>query len=64
MNKNAFEVWSTMLFMKGSDKRKYGEFVHDFSIQYEMKNYQYPKTMQEALNIVHKAKLKTENNND
>ena len=24
MNKNTFEAWSTMVFMRGSDKRKYG----------------------------------------
>ena len=29
--------------MRGSDKRKYAELIHDFSIQYAIKNGQYPK---------------------
>ena len=32
--KNKFESWSTMVFMRGLDKKKYWELVHDFSIQY------------------------------
>ena len=34
MKKNEFEAWSTMVFMRVSDKRKYGELIHDFTIQY------------------------------
>ena len=53
--KNAFEVWSTMVFMRGSDKRKYQELVHDFSVQYAIKNDQYPKTLQEAVDVMRKV---------
>ena len=38
--------------------------IHDFSIQYAIKNYQYMKTPQEAVNVMRKLKLKSENNND
>ena len=37
--KNAFEAWSTMFFMRALDKRKYGELIHDSSIQDVIKNY-------------------------
>ena len=46
MKKNAFESWSTMVFMRESYKRKYGELIHDFSIQYAIRNNKYPKTLQ------------------
>ena len=58
MNKNAFEAWPTMVFMRGSDKRKYGELIHDLSIHYAIKNDQYPKTLQEAVDVMHKVNLK------
>ena len=46
MSKNSFEAWSTMDFTIGSDKRKYGKLINDFSIQYAIKNNQYLKTLQ------------------
>ena len=45
MERKSFELWTMMLFMIGSDKRKYDKLIHDFSIQYVVKNDQYPKTM-------------------
>ena len=42
MKKNEFEAWSTMFFMRISDKRKYGELIYDFSIKYAINNYKYP----------------------
>ena len=50
--------------MRGSDKRKYAELIHDFSIQYAIKNGQYPKTLQEAVDVMRKVKFKAEKNND
>ena len=38
--------------------------MHDFSIQHTLNNAQYPKTLQEALDVVRKVKFKTEINND
>ena len=64
MKKHSFEAWSTMVFMRGSAKRKYGELIHDFSIRYAFKNNQYPKTLQEAVGIMRQVKFKSENNND
>ena len=53
-----------MVFMIGSYKRKYGELIHNFSIQYLIKNNQYTKTLQEAVYVMLKLKFKSENNND
>ena len=41
--KNAFEAWSTMIAVRGSDKIKDGELIHYLSIRYAIKNYQYPE---------------------
>ena len=51
--KTAFEAWSMMVFMSGSEKRNYGELIHDFSIQHTINNDQYSKTLQEALDVMH-----------
>ena len=48
--------------MRGPDKRKYGELIYDFSIQYAIKNYQYPITLQEAVDVIRRGKFKVENN--
>ena len=40
MKKNEFEAWSTVVFMRGLDKRKYGELIHDLSIKYAIKKNQ------------------------
>ena len=52
------------VFVRGTDKRKYWELVHDFSIQYAFNNDQYPKTIQEEVDVMRKVKLKPERNND
>ena len=55
--KRAFEIFLTMIFMKGLDKRKYGELIHDFCIQYGIKNYQRPNRLQETVDIRSKVKF-------
>ena len=64
VKKNSFKVWSEMVFKKGSDQSKYGELIHAFSIQYAIKNSKYPKTIQEAVDVMRKVKFKAEKNND
>ena len=64
IKKNTFEAWSMMVFMRVPDKRKYGELIHVFSIQYAIKNNKYPKTTQEVVDVMRKVKFKSENNND
>ena len=64
MKKNAFEAWSMLVFMRVSDKRKDGELIYYFSIQYTIKNDQYPKTLQEAVDVMRKVKFRPENNNN
>ena len=64
MKKNAFESCPTVVFIRVLDKRKYWELIHDFSVQYEIKNDQYPKTLQESLDVMRKLKFKSENKND
>ena len=44
-----------------SDQRKYGELIHDFSIQYAIKNNKYTKTLQKAVDVMLKVIIK---NND
>ena len=53
-----------MVFMIGLDNKKYGELVHYSSIQYEIKNDQYHKTLQEEVDVMHKVKFRIDNNND
>ena len=38
--------------------------MHDFSIQYVIKKNQYPKTLQEEVDIMRKVRFKAENNKD
>ena len=52
-----------MFFMRGSENIKYGEFIHNLSIKYMIKNDQYQKTLQESVYVMRKVKLKPENNN-
>ena len=52
MKKTRFKVWSMIFFMRGSDKRKYVESIHDLSIKYAMKINKYPKTLQEAVDVI------------
>ena len=40
-------------------KRKYGELIHNLSIQYAIKNDQYPKTLKEAVDVMRKVKFKS-----
>ena len=37
---------------------------HDFSFHYAIKNDQYSKTLQEAVNVMRGVKFKANNNND
>ena len=64
MKTNGFEAWSTIVFMRGLDKRKYGELIHDFSIKYTIKKNQNLKTLKEVMDFMRKVKFKAENNND
>ena len=64
MKKNVFEACLTMAFMRGSEKRKYGDLIHDLSIQYAFKNDQYTKTLQEGVDNRCPARFKVEKNND
>ena len=41
-----------MVFTRVSYKRKHGEWTHDFSIQYAIKNDKYPKTLQETVDVM------------
>ena len=56
--KNKFEACSTMVFMRGLYKRKHGKLIHDLSIKYTIKNDQYSKTPQEAVDVMRKVKFK------
>ena len=60
MKKFLFEAWLAIVFVRVSDKRKYGGFIHDFYIQYKIKNYQYTNTLQEAMDGIHKVISKSE----
>ena len=64
MKKNAFEAWSTMVFMRGSDKRNDGKLLHYLSIKYAINIDQYTKTLQEAVDVMRKVKFKAENIKD
>ena len=49
-----------MVFTRVPDKIKYGELVNNFSIQYAIKNDQYPEKLQEEMYVMHKVKFKAE----
>ena len=57
MKKILFKACSTMVFMRGSKKRKYGELIHDLFIKYVINKDQYPKTLQEAVDVMRKVKF-------
>ena len=61
--KNKFEKWLKMVFVRGSDKRKYSELIHDLSIQYMIENNQYLKTSRKEVDAKRKVKFKSENKN-
>ena len=54
---NSFESWPTIVFIRGSDKRKYRELIRDLSIQYVIKNSQYPNALWEAVDVMCKLNL-------
>ena len=56
-NKCAFEIFLTIIFMRGLDKRKYRELIHDFYIQYGIQYYQRPNRLQETVDIRSKVKF-------
>ena len=62
--KNAFEAWSTLVFMRVSDKRKYEELINDLSVKYAIKNNKYTKTLHKAVDVMRKVKSKSKNNHD
>ena len=62
--KKSFQAWETMVFTRCLDKRKYGELIHDLSIQYEIKRDQYLKSPQELVDVWRKMIFKAENIND
>ena len=64
MKRFSFETWPTVVFVRVSDKRKFGELIHDLSIQYVIKNDQYLKTLQKTVDVMRRVKFKSENNND
>ena len=53
-----------MVFVIVSDNIKYGELIHDLSIQYAIEKNQYLKTMQESVDVMRKVKFKEEKNDD
>lgn len=57
MKDEAFEMLMTMIFMRGSDQRKYGSWMYDLAIQYAGLGEQaYPKTITGAVRIMSKVK--------
>ena len=61
--KNKFEKWLKMVFVRGSDKRKYSELIHDLYIQYMIENNQYLKASRKEVDAKRKVKFKSENKN-
>jgi hypothetical protein len=55
----AFEQYSAYLFIKQSNKKKYGSILNGWSTQYSLGNDQYPKTMAEARNVLSNHKFDT-----
>ena len=64
MKKNAFEAWSEMALMIGSNKSTYVELMHDLYIQYAIEKDLYPETLKEAVDVMRNVKFKSENNID
>jgi hypothetical protein len=58
----AFEQYSSYLFIEQSNKKKYGSILNGLSTQYLLGNDQYPKTMDEAINVLSNHKFDTSYN--
>ena len=43
--KNGFKQWSTFVYLKHADQRKYGKLLSNLKEQYALGNDQYPKTL-------------------
>ena len=51
-------------FHDSTRQDKVWKLIHYFSIQYAIKNDQYPKKLQEVVYVMGKVKFKSENNNN
>eukprot|EP00980_Cylindrotheca_fusiformis_P016550 scaffold4962_cov112-Cylindrotheca_fusiformis.AAC.4 len=66
----AFDAFTTGIFLKNSDRKRFGQLVNGFATQYALGNDQYPKTLIAAVDVMSKVKIsrdrdrnRTENRN-
>eukprot|EP00980_Cylindrotheca_fusiformis_P021136 scaffold8120_cov73-Cylindrotheca_fusiformis.AAC.1 len=66
----AFDAFTTGIFLKNSDRKRFGQLVDGFATQYALGNDQYPKTLIAAVDVMSKVKIsrdrdwnRTENRN-
>ena len=52
LKKKAFDKWTTYLYLKNSDYRKYGSLMKGFRTQYSLGNNQYPKSLTAAADVL------------
>eukprot|EP00980_Cylindrotheca_fusiformis_P020217 scaffold7304_cov66-Cylindrotheca_fusiformis.AAC.1 len=52
----AFDAFTTAVFLRGADRKRYGALIDGFSTQYALGNDQYPKTIVAAVDVMSKVK--------
>lgn len=57
MKKNAFNAWTTYVFMDFQIKIKYGNMTYDYSLQYSRKDDKYPNDLQEEVDVMRRVKF-------
>ena len=53
---NAFETYTTGIFMNGANKGRYSNLLDGLSNQYALGNDQYPRTLQAAIDVMRRQK--------
>lgn len=53
----AFERFMAALFLRGANQAHYGKLMEDLRTQYSLGNCQYPKTLQDAVDVMRQIKI-------
>ena len=57
MNKDTFKIWMAFLLMKVTVQYKYGTLLEGFLVHLSLVNYQYPKTITTATDVLSNHEL-------
>lgn len=58
MKSNGFDAFMATVFLRGSDRSSYGELIDDMRTQYALKVDQYPKSLEDAVDVMRSIRKK------